>query len=405
MTITSVTPLLDKLPDVDARRDGRYAAQRMLWRESSLPRLRHCGRSMSKHTGDGHTVKVKHSDGVTGFSGLQTCGSVWACAVCAQKIASVRAADIGAAADAWHMRGSRIVFLTLTMRHNKGQRLADLWDNLAAGWKKVASGRPWAADCEAFGIPMTRVIKTGKRAGQTVIEPRIPYIRAVESTHGANGWHLHIHALLFVSGKFTDADVAKLRDGIYSRWSDALTSRGMHAPSRAHGIDAKLVRRGSTELLGGYFAKSVYTGRAPVAKGSASRATGWEVAGGSGKTARGVNRTPFQILADVEALGDADDLAIWWEWESASKGRRQITWSVGLREFLGLNAELTDEEIAEEELGGSVVMEFDAEEWAVLQWHKDRICSLIDAGVRSKPDLIHAVMTRQKNPRPAVALN
>jgi len=360
---------------------------------------------MSKHTGDGQTVKVKHSDGVTGFSGLQTCGSVWACAVCSQKIASVRSADIGAAADAWHLRGSRIVFLTLTMRHNRGQRLDDLWDNLAAGWKKVASGRPWENNCKNYGIPIPRVIKSGAEKGKTVIEPRIPYIRAVESTHGANGWHLHIHALLFVSGKFTDDDVETLRDDIYARWSGALTSRGMHAPSVAHGVDAKLVRRGSTELLGGYFAKSVYTGRAPVAKGSASRATGWEVAGGGGKTARGVNRTPFQILADVEALGDADDLAIWWEWESASKGRRQITWSVGLREFLGLNDELTDEQIAEEELGGDIVMEFDADEWFELQWHKGRICSLIDAGIRCKKELIHAVTTRQKNPQLVLSPN
>jgi len=49
--------------------------------------------------------------------------------------------------------------------------------------------------------------------------------------------------------------------------------------------------------------------------------------------------------------GDADAMTLWHEFEKASKGRRQITWSKGLRETLGLIVEKSDEEIAAEELG------------------------------------------------------
>jgi len=49
--------------------------------------------------------------------------------------------------------------------------------------------------------------------------------------------------------------------------------------------------------------------------------------------------------------GDADALDRWHEFQRASKGRRQLTWSKGLRERLGLRAEKSDEEVAGEELG------------------------------------------------------
>jgi hypothetical protein len=46
----------------------------------------------------------------------------------------------------------------------------------------------------------------------------------------------------------------------------------------------------------------------------------------------------------------------WWEWEKASKGRRQIAWSKWLREWADLGREQTDEEIADKELTGNYVL-------------------------------------------------
>jgi hypothetical protein len=259
--------------------------------------------------------------------------------------------------------------LTLTMRHRRGQRLDDLWDSLSHAWGKVTSGRGWKDDQAVFGTPIPRLIKSGARKGQTVTESRIGFARVVETTHGSdNGWHVHIHCLLFVSGDMSDAGLVTLSESMFGRWVPALVSKGLTAPSLAHGVDVRVVSAGDAAALGDYFSKNVYT----------AEKAGWEVAGGSGKKAARGNRTPFQILADVVAVGDADDLAIWWEWEKASHNRRQLTWSAGLRELLALGDEKSDEEIAEEELGGDVVMMLTAREYMVIRWHSEQLLELLE---------------------------
>uniref|UniRef100_UPI0037CA0D74 hypothetical protein n=1 Tax=Ornithinimicrobium sufpigmenti TaxID=2508882 RepID=UPI0037CA0D74 len=63
--------------------------------------------------------------------------------------------------------------------------------------------------------------------------------------------------------------------------------------------------------------------------------------------------------AEFEAVM-AEDRAIWGEWERSSHGRRQITWSGGFRDLLGLGAERTDEELAEDDdAAGDVVLELE----------------------------------------------
>ena len=57
------------------------------------------------------------------------------------------------------------------------------------------------------------------------------------------------------------------------------------------------------------------------------------------------------LLAEAVETYEETALARWWEWEAASDGRRQLTWSTGrrdLRAFAGLGREATDNEIAEE---------------------------------------------------------
>ena len=77
--------------------------------------------------------------------------------------------------------------------------------------------------------------------------------------------------------------------------------------------------------------------------------------GGHAKLAKGKGRTPFQVLgAIVDAGGEAwqfeDDLKLWRQWEKASRGRRQVAYSKGLREWAGLRKAKEDEEIASETL-------------------------------------------------------
>jgi hypothetical protein len=398
-------PVATKVPDDTERRHqartARLSALYLQWDESSLTSPRLCGKFPRNDT-SGH-VQIKASgsgaDRRAGISGLMTCGSVWACPSCSHTIAASRAGEVTAAIEAWQAQGDgyRVALATLTLRHRDTQKLAYIWSVLGYGWEKVTSGRGWLADGARYGSVVPTVPKTGRNAGVMQFEQRIPFVRVVEATFGRNGWHLHIHSVLFLGpgqdgGPATDADCARLQGSMYQRWSSAVakdwcrdcktrtfmhkgeprvcprTGRycrdarlpGMSAPSRARGVDVKLVDpAAATQVLGDYFTKAVYSG---------PQSAGFEATMGQHKQPKNGNRTPFAVLADVAANGEVVDLELWHEWEQASKGRRQLTWSDGLRDFLGLDVERTDQELAEDDsLDGEVLVELDTGQWSTVR--------------------------------------
>lgn len=74
------------------------------------------------------------------------------------------------------------------------------------------------------------------------------------------------------------------------------------------------------------------------------------------------------------------DLDVWAEYEEASYGRQQLTWSKGLREMAGLAAkEATDEELAAEDAGGEDRVQLPAETWAAI-WGSETDTELLDVG-------------------------
>ena len=333
---------------------SRYLARHVLWNLSSLKRVRHCGRY--SRSGDGVGVKITTGpagERRAGFSNVQTCGSVWACPRCSAKIAAGRQADIEGALAEWHRRGGRVALVTLTMRHKRGQALAGLWGGVSDAWHRATSGAAWKAEQQLHGVPMARVVRSGARAGMTVIENRLRTIRVVEVTEGQNGWHVHIHALVFVAAGASVATVESIGAGMFGRWSAALVAGGFEAPSGRHGLDVRRLEGDPAAALGEYFTKAQYSASMETARGDL-------------KDARGGNRTPFGILrglVEVHSTGSLEgreglpevshDEAKWAEWEKASKGRRQVAWTIGLRaELLTEEPELTDEELAEQDQGG-----------------------------------------------------
>jgi len=88
------------------------------------------------------------------------------------------------------------------------------------------------------------------------------------------------------------------------------------------------------------------------------------------------------VLAHLTEHGDAEDLAVWREWETASKGRRQLTWSQGIRAMAGLaEQERSDEEVAEDDLGVDDLLVLDRDTWhAVAPVQID----LLDAAARGR---------------------
>lgn len=320
--------------------------RQQLWEVSTLARVRDCGR-VTHIGGAGPTLRLSEdSDGhpVAGYGGLVSCGSVWACPVCAVKIGTTRADEIKDLVRAADAAGGGAGLITLTLRHNRGHRLDAAWGALRYAWGRVTSGRAYAAEVQRFAIE--------------------GWACAVEVTHGDAGWHPHAHILVIFDRPLSDETIEILAWRWWRRWERALARKGFDAIADRGGLDARAVRLDpeAGEVLGGYLSK--------IAR---------EVTGGHNKIGRCGNRTPFQLLEDALSTGLADDLERWWEWERASHGRRQLTWSRGLRDRYGVRADRSDEEIAADDLATDDLIALPAETWQTLRWCSEE---LLDAAER-----------------------
>lgn len=340
-TNTVGTPGQSHDPEADQRardrRAERLSALRDLAELSGLERVRKCKRVSLIEGGEVHARTGKRAS----IAGLMACGSLWACPVCSATITSARATEVTRAIEWNTERGGDVALLTLTMRHRLGQPLPLLRAALTGAWRHMTQAREWTDTRRDLHLDH--------------------YVRAVEVTHGDNGWHLHIHAVLLFARPVQVAEVEALADGLFRAWSAGLAKHGMTA-LRAHAVD---VRKGETalETLGKYLNKLAF-----------------EAAGGRFKTGRLGGRTPFEILADGLATGLAEDLELWLAWEQGSKGMRQLTWSRGLKAAAGVD-DVTDEELAEREEPGVTFAVLPRATWRRVhregQWH---LLNATDAG-------------------------
>src|SRR5262252_3284611 len=76
----------------DQRRYNRWGLRGLLRQEavSALPRVARCGLPI----GNSHVAIHRGDSDVTHTSGVETCGSIWSCPVCAAKIRNERAEEI-----------------------------------------------------------------------------------------------------------------------------------------------------------------------------------------------------------------------------------------------------------------------------------------------------------------------
>jgi hypothetical protein len=321
-------------PAAQLRRE-RWNLLNLLAKVTSVERLRKCRRCAA-----GETVTIEKRADRANWGGLQTCGSVWLCPLCSARIWAERRTEVDRAICGQHANGGRVVMVTLTMRHKKGDALPDLWDASSDAWRAARGGNRAAR----------RAMKAAGVAG---------WLRVVEVTHGVSSWHVHVHALVFVNGAATDESAQALGEAMFAAWAANLHKKGYRPIRDRGGLDVQLVALdGAGEALGEYFTKATFTERSAAA----------EVAGQHGKSARGANRSPWAIAAALVKNGEARDFALWREWEQASKGRRALTWSRGLRDELLSDVERTDEEIAAATDGlGEVVLVLPRDAWPVIR--------------------------------------
>jgi hypothetical protein len=242
------------------------------------------------------------------YGGLQVCGSVWTCPVCAGRVAERRRVELEAAIAAHRYAGGSVLLVTWTVRHGAGDDLADVLGRFLAGLSDVTRDRAYKRLKLGYGI--------------------VGSIKALEVTWGAGaGWHPHCHSLLFVEGVELDGQaVADLEAALLGAWRQAAGRHGLSMNGRGLRVQA------TAGAVGDYVAKF---GRDPARRpwGAEDEVARAHVKRGRAAAAAGVRFSPFGLLDEFMGTGDLGGAGAvrFREYAAAFKGRRQLRWSPKLR--------------------------------------------------------------------------
>lgn len=238
------------------------------------------------------------------YSGLQKCGQAWTCPCCARPKAEKGREFLNALLSLGRTEGWHVVMMTLTARHRINMRLGDLWSAMSGASDRLRKSRQWRA-----------------------LKPMmVGSVRAVEVTHGANGWHPHFHVLIAFRSDASDdeAGAIALAETLRAEWMHQLDVAGLTGNEHAFHVQGG-------GGVGNYIAKW----------GMAEELT---LTGA--KTGRDGGRTPWQLLSDSRE-GDAVAGKLWYEFAQVIKGTHQLRATPYLKELVGIEIERRADEDAE----------------------------------------------------------
>lgn len=287
---------------------------------SLLPRnrIRHCHRhrAFGKLTVD----LLRSPDGKrASFANLQTCCSVWDCKVCAWRISEIRREELTNATNKWIQAGNTILMATYTIQHRLNTRLRNQVKQLKEARRNFKSGRAWQSIKEDYHIQGS--------------------ITATEVTFGANGWHTHLHELLFLEGgRLEDDNFNALTNRLRHRWQAKLKDVGAMT-DYVHGVDLQ----NSDQYVSEYIAKF---GHEPVTETWGMNREITKAA--TSKTSKhGITPRGFLLLYS-EGIQEAG--LLFREYSRYFKGIKQLVWSKGLSQLLGMD-EIREDAKLHRELG------------------------------------------------------
>ncbi|MGH1491795.1 MAG: hypothetical protein ACRBK7_20800, partial [Acidimicrobiales bacterium] len=280
-------------------------------------------------------------DGYVYASGLVTCGSPWSCLSCSYKIRAKGARNIAQAVAAHIATGGGVLFATFTMSHDRSDELDRLWKILSAGWAYMTAGRQWVDFKAEFGL--------------------VGSIKAVEVTHGGNGWHPHIHVLFFIDEPMNDFDrehdYRAFRRQLRQRWITWFHNKHKRNVSQEFGTRFDPVKPDESDRVGIYCTK-----------------VGYELAMADSKIGRTEGqRHPFAIAHDAARNGDKADVMLLREWITGSKRKKSIQWSgEQVKAYVTDDVDKTDLELAQEEqVGDEALLVVDRDLWRDLINRRD----------------------------------
>lgn len=318
---------------------GRYAlmrtAQGLLWKKGNewkeQARTCWCCRSMKREAGSVSVYRNEDGSG-SSLTGLNRCGNIWTCPVCAAKVAETRRAELSAALVAHLGNGGAAYLLTLTFPHEADHQMSELLEKFTNARQRLQNSRKWK--------------EVMKQAG------RIGSVASLEVTISQeHGWHPHLHLLIFANVQgFGEGDAINEQGDLLSvvisdlktAWVNILLKTGLGDHRKINDmLDHALNVRGGNQAAE-YIAKY---GRDERWGQSSEMTRHYAKQGASGERDGLLHFTPFQLLTWA---GNGDEWAIrkFIEYSSAIEGKRAVTWSPGLKKALAVLDDRTDEEIA-----------------------------------------------------------
>ncbi len=252
------------------------------------------------------------------YRGLQTCGSVWLCPCCASKIEERRRMEI-VQVFAWaDSQGMDSSLITNTFSHGQGDNLRELFQRQSAALKIYRDAIAYRREMKRIGY--------------------VAMVRGLEITHGRNGFHPHTHEVQFHRETLTEDDAKWMRFRLAEIWIVACTKAGLFNPATDDEIAfmqrSLNVRHNFT--AGNYLAKQ---------DDEKAWTPAHEISKASSKEGRHSGVHPFQLAS----RGNPGDPDLFIEYARATKGKRKLMFSPGLKAKAGLH-EVTDEQIAAQEI-------------------------------------------------------
>jgi hypothetical protein len=271
------------------------------------------------------TLNVNPADCSSRWHGLVCCQS-YSCPHCAAARSEHDRHELTVALAAATKRGWHPVMVTPTMSHNMFQPLDINRDQLANAFDRCFSGRWWQDVQEEYQLQCK--------------------VKMWETTFGKNGWHPHMHILIWSAIELNDYALAGLQKTLALRWVEILSKLGRWA-TLEHGLTVEA----ADSKIADYIAK---WGHEPSEQS-------WGVESEMTKSHLKKNRldgmTPFELLG--AAAGESDRLEklshilkgqnreqlenragrLYVEYFKAFKGKPRLHWGK-TKDLLGLDREL-----------------------------------------------------------------
>lgn len=289
--------------------------------------------------------------------GLMICGSVWTCPICAAKITERRKNEL---MNAPKIGEFDMFMVTFTLQHDRDDRLKKLHRDLVAGMRRMKQSK-------GYRKLMRDLAVVGAVRGLEVM------------ISNKSGWHPHVHELWFIP-KGTPIDAEAIRAELSRLYVAAMKKqrRYVHADI---GVNVR-----ADHVIASYVAKM----------GEGENKKSWSAVAELTKSPVKTGRLedhfhPFELI-DMYLSKNIDAGRLFIEYAWTLKGKRQLSYSRGLRDRLGMNDEMTDQEIAEaHEDHADLFAELSANDWNMIL-KSDRRGQLLEVASFGDRDLFAAWM-------------